>query len=196
MGRKARFQKEHFINAAIDLLGEKGPGGVTITGIAKKINAPVGSVYHRFGSREILLAELWITLIQSFQSEFLEALKTRNGRKAALHTLKWVRKYPNRARVFLLYRREDLMTSQWPEEVREKAEELANDLDNGLREYTQKVFGNTNGELFSRVLFALIEAPAGAVRKYLEKGETIPTFFDTMIEETYIAVLEKYIPDN
>ncbi len=56
MGRKARFTKDDFIEAALNLIAAHGPAKVSMAAIAKEIKAPIGSVYHRFASREVLLA--------------------------------------------------------------------------------------------------------------------------------------------
>ena len=56
MGRRAQYKNEDFLDAAQRLISKHGLASVTIAAIAKEIGAPIGSVYHRFESREILLA--------------------------------------------------------------------------------------------------------------------------------------------
>lgn len=189
MGRKARFEVGDFIRAALELLSEKGLKGVTMAGIAERTGAPVGSVYHRFASREILLAELWVELIESFQAGFIEVLKQEDTQKAALYSLKWIRKHPNRARVFLLYRREQLVTGDWPERVRERVEWLMSDLDESLKVFTRKCLGKASRKNQARVAFCLIQVPTGAARDYLEAGKPIPGYFDEFVRDTCRAVL-------
>ncbi len=192
MGRKARFTQGDFIRAALELLSEQGLNGVTMAGIAERIGAPVGSVYHRFASREILLAELWVELIESFQSGFIKVLESGNGQKAALYTLKWIRKHPNQARVFLLYRREQLITGNWPEGVKDRVEKLMEDLNESLKVYTQQLFGKASQKNLARVAFCLIHVPTSAARDYLEAGKPIPGYFDQFVRETIHAVLEHH----
>jgi len=195
LGRKARFTEGDFIRAALELLSEKGLKGVTMAGIADRINAPVGSVYHRFASREILLAELWVKLIESFQSGFIDALAKGNGQQAALYTLTWIRKHPNQARVFLLHRREQLITGNWPDSVKGRVEKLKEDLDESLKAFTQQLFGKANQKNRARVAFCLIHVPTSAARDYLEAGEPIPGYFDQFIRETYQALLGEHQTD-
>ncbi|MBU2514330.1 TetR/AcrR family transcriptional regulator [bacterium] len=193
MGRRARFLREDFINAALQILSQQGLSGVTIAAIASSLNAPVGSVYHRFVSRELILAEVWLKVVESFQKGFLEILIPGEELKAALYTLNWSRLHPNRARVLLLHRREELMVGDWPMEVKEKAELLKEELDDGLKQYTKKVFGEVTPESFSRVLFALVEVPAAAVRRHLQMGSKIPVIYDELVGESCNAVLERFI---
>ncbi len=189
MGRKARFTNEDFLEAALALLADKGPGGVTIAAIADKIGAPVGSVYHRFASREILLAELWVELIESFQAGFLEELNKGDGQKAALHTLKWVKKHPNQARVFLLYRREELIAGDWPGSIKDRVANLISELDAGLTGFTRHFLGKASKKNLDRVALCLIQIPASAVRAYLEAGKPVPGYYEQFIRETYMSLL-------
>ncbi len=189
MGRKARFSKDDFINAAQDLLAKKGPSGVSISSIAQACKAPVGSVYHRFASRDILMVELWIKLIESFQKEFLVALNNDDGLNAALHTLNWVKRHPNKARVFILYRREELTTEKWPESINQRVQQLSQELTDGLHAFTRRLFGEVSEQSLTRVTFTLIDVPHSAVRKYLEAGKTIPAAYSDLVKETYFALL-------
>jgi AcrR family transcriptional regulator len=67
MGRKPRFTRDQFSTAALSLVSEGGPKAVTVAAIAARTGAPVGSVYHRFPSREHLLAAAWLRLAGSVQ---------------------------------------------------------------------------------------------------------------------------------
>ena len=189
MGRKARFTKDDFVATALELLAAKGLGGVTMAAIAEKAGGPIGSVYHRFSSREVLLAELWMTLIESFQSGFLEQLGGGDIEQAALYTLKWVRKSPTQARVFLLYRREQLIAGDWPGDLRDRAEALGRELADGLNAFTRRLFGKTNKKNVDRVAFCLIQVPMSAVRSHLERGTPIPGYYDQFVVETCQALL-------
>lgn len=189
MGRKARFTKTDFINAALVILAKEGPGGVTMASIAKKIGAPIGSVYHRFESRDILLAELWVTLIESIQPGFLETLDKGEVEKAALYPLKWARRNLNQAKVLLLYQREQLVTGDWPDTIKERVEEHINKMNDGIIKITQELLGKVTEENVARVTFCLIDVPVGAVRNCLEQGRDISEIYDTLVRETCQALL-------
>ncbi|MBU3916732.1 TetR/AcrR family transcriptional regulator [bacterium] len=192
MGRKAQYTKDDFIEAALKLVANHGPAKVSMAAIAKEIEAPIGSVYHRFASREILLAEVWIKLIESFQKGFLEAVQADDGLRAALHTLRWVRQHPNKARVLLLFRRDELTTGDWADDIKDRAEGLNNDLNEGLESFTKNLFGHLSKESMSKVMFALVQVPAGAVRDFLQTGQPVPEIYDELVEEMYMSILGKY----
>jgi len=145
MGRKAYFNSEEFIDSAIKIIAEEGLGALTIAGLATRVTAPVGSVYHRFPSRDALIAELWLNIIESFQSEWLKILQT-DGLKAMLFCMEWVRNHPNEARVMLLYRIDDLMSGEWPEDLKKRARKLSGEMQEGIAAFTKKQFGRVTKE--------------------------------------------------
>ncbi len=195
MGRKAKFQKEHFLDAALRLIAQHGPGSITISAIAKETSAPIGSVYHRFASREILLAELWLRLIKSFQQGFIEALDQGDGLQAALYTPRWVRKNLEEASVLLLYRRDELTSGEWPESIKDCAEELGQNLEKKIRAFTKHLFGNVKKQSLNRTMFALIEAPYAAVRRHLQAREALPAIVEELVQETYFAIIGRFSED-
>jgi len=190
MGRKAHFKNEEFIESAIQIIAEEGLGALTIAGLSTRVTAPIGSVYHRFPSRDALIAELWLNIIESFQNEWLKILET-DGRKATLFCLDWVRNHPNEARVMLLYRIDDLTSGDWPEDLQKRAQRLFKELREGTSAFTKKQFGKVTNEYMDRTLFAIHDAPMGILRRYMEDNKIPPKTVADLILETYDAVIEK-----
>ena len=60
MGHPA-FDDADFLAAALALAAEHGPASVTVAAISARLRAPTGSFYHRFESRDALLARLVVT---------------------------------------------------------------------------------------------------------------------------------------
>lgn len=193
MGRRAKYHKEQFIEAALNLLSQEGHAALTIAALANRVGAPVGSVYHRFRSRDALLAELWLTLVDGFQTGFLEALDSDDGLAAALHTPRWVRAHPHEARVLLMRRREELMSAGWPDDMKSRARKLTEELDAGLRRFTARHFGRVTEANLNRAVFALIDVPYAAVRRRLQSGIETPEDVDELIKGAYVALMERPI---
>lgn len=189
MGRKAQFTKEQLISTAMDLLAEKGLANVTMAEISKKSGAPIGSVYHRFSSRELLLANVWVTLIRSFQTGYIKKLKQGNAVDMALHTLQWVREHPRQAKAFLLHKREQLITGQWPEDLKASVKILKNEMDRAMKDFAVRYLGSAREKDMARVFFCLVQVPNGAVRDYLQKDEPVPDYLDKLVSETCQALL-------
>ena len=189
MGRKAKFAEADFLDATLRLVAEGGPASATISAISEELEAPIGSVYHRFPTKEVLLAELWLRTVESFQGGFLEALRRLDGLSAALHTPRWVRENPMEGKVLLVHRREELVSGRWPEEVRERAARLSYELDEGIRDYALQTFGDVAETSILKTAFALIDAPYSATKRYLMMEKSPPKLLDELIEKTFYAII-------
>jgi AcrR family transcriptional regulator len=95
---------------------ERPPGD-----IASRLQAPSGSIYHRFGSRHILVTELWLGAVENFQAEIARSIDLTDGpetiRGVSLAVLTWARKNPLQARLLLLHRSSDPLRDGWPDEM-------------------------------------------------------------------------------
>lgn len=191
MGRRAHFTNEQFADAALALIAEGGPKAVTIAAIAARIGAPVGSVYHRFQSRERILAEAWMHLAESFQEGFIALLEKDDAVNAALFTPRWVRRHPREARVLLLYRREELVAGPWPQEIRRRAEKLEGDLRSAMAAFSLRFFGSPEKACIRRSVFALIDVPLAAVRRPLEEGRLPAPAVHALIRETCEFIMRR-----
>lgn len=183
MGRQAKYTDGQFLDAALNLAAKRGPEAITIADIANYVGAPIGSVYHRFPSRELLMARLWLRTVQSFQGGFLTLLAEGDAKAAALYTPGWVREHFEEALILLLYRREEFFGETWPEEITKDARLLMRGLDEGIIDFTISRFGGVSEKMLQRTVLALIDVPYAAVRRYLQQGVPPPKFIDDMIEE-------------
>ena len=81
--------------------------------IAEASGAPTGSIYHRFGSRDELIARLWIRAVQRSQASFLVAVDRGGAREAALAAatsiLDFCEEHPADAQLLVAFRRDDLI---------------------------------------------------------------------------------------
>ena len=188
MGRKAHFKHDEFIDAAMRMVADKGPSSLTVSALASGMKAPIGSVYHRFPSRNVLLAQLWIRIVESFQRGFLETLE-HDGLSAALYAVGWVREHPDEARVLLLHRREELVSGPWPAQLKDDAARLTQEMDAGIRRFAEKHFGSLSLEALRRAAFALTDVPLAALRPHVERGEQPPEFIGHLVRETYLTVM-------
>jgi AcrR family transcriptional regulator len=152
--------------------------------IAARLSAPTGSLYHRFGSRGLLLASLWLRSIRSFQHGFTAALKAGDAEAAALHTPRWCRENPAEAAILLLYRREDL-AAEWPAELGDELERLNADVSAALTAFAEGHPGIDR----ERLAFAVIDVPYGAVRRYLVRQQPPPALVDQLVVTACRAVL-------
>jgi len=188
MGRKSYFDRNEIIDAALDIISREGLKALTMQSLAQKIHAPVGSIYHRFSSRDELLAALWLKIVKSFQEGFLADLNT-DGQQAALYTIKWVRANPKEAHILHLYRREELSSGTWPEEFKQKVADLSRELDDGIRTFVKKRFGRVTKDALERTVFAIIDVPFAAASRSIQNEAAPSRLLDSLVKETYITLL-------
>lgn len=188
MGR-ATFDHADFLRAARELATEYGPAAVTVGSVTERLNAPNGSFYHRFASRDDLLGQLWLENIRAFQEGFVAEIDAGNGLAAALHIAAWARAHPDEARLLLLYNREDFVKGEWPSALKQGVEAQTRRIEACLKRFARDRFGNTTSNALRRAAFALIEVPIAAVRPHLRRRETLPPLVDELIRETYAAIV-------
>jgi AcrR family transcriptional regulator len=192
VGRPARFPSDLILDSAARLLGAGGPAAATTTAVAAAIGAPSGSIYHRFPSRDLLLARLWVRTVARFQAAFLAALADPDPHRAAVGAAvavpAWCREHPDEARVLLLHRRADLV-GRWPAELDVDLSVLDDAVSGALAEHTRRSYGAAGPAELARVTFALVDVPYAAVRRHLVAGVPPPAEVDALVRETVAALL-------
>src|ERR1700730_2044393 len=191
MGR-AKYDDGAFLAAALGSPAIAGPPAVTIGAITDRLKAPVGSFYHRFASRDVLLGELWRRTVLDFQQGIPATLAAGDGLRAALHTPAWVRTHLDEARLLLLYHRDDFLQGGWPETLRDGVAAQTAQMEGGFARFARLVFGRAGRDEIRRAQFLLAELPVGAVRQHLQRREPPPPIVDELIQITYRAVITDY----
>jgi AcrR family transcriptional regulator len=192
VGRPAKFDSDEILDVTVLLIAERGVGQATVSEIARRLRAPTGSIYHRFESRDLLLARLWMRTVRRAQTGFLCALGERDieaaAQRAALHMLRWSREHPVEASLLLLYRREDLV-DRWPEALGEEASSLNDEMREAVRGFTRRRFGRVTPARLQAVAFALVDVPYAACRRYLIAGQDPPPSLDELVLKTCACTL-------
>ena len=186
MGREAKFARDELLRAAAVEAAMGRP--VTIQTLAAASGATVGSIYHRFASREEILSQAWLLAVRGFQSAFVPALdaaaRAEDGVAAALVVPRWSRENPELASLLTLRRQEDFLDDRTPANLRREAA--------AINRFAMKVldaFAARTKRSILQCRIALIAIPYGAVRLFLPK-QAPPAEVDAMIAAAYRAVME------
>ena len=190
------FGHAAFLTAARDIAAQNGPAAVTVSSVTERLGAPSGSIYYRFPSRDVLLAELWLATALAFQQGFVAAIKAGDGLTAALHTPVWVRAHLDDACVFLLHHRDDFVQGGWPAALTARVAQQARRVDACYKRFARDAFGGANAERLRLARFALADVPKAAVSPHLRRREPPPLIVDDMIRITFRAVLSQYGKEN
>ena len=198
MPRAPKFDEERILGAARRLVAAHGPSGATIGAIARSVGAPIGSIYHRFDSRDVLLATVWLRAAAAFQDAFFERLAgtppREAGLAAALYMAHRVREHPDEARVLLLHRREDFVDRGWPITFRRRATQVGQQVEREIRAFSRRLCGRADVRTARLVAYAVVEAPFAAVRRHVAAKENPPPYVDVLIRVTYEAVMRELKP--
>jgi AcrR family transcriptional regulator len=188
MGRKEQHGRASILQSARELSAEGGPQKITIAGVARRAGAPVGSIYHRYASRDEILAEVWLDLVEEFQEFFLAYLDGEDpveaGLEAVRFTCTWVRRHPREARLMLLHRREDFAADRWPQPYQRRARELVAAADERLRAYAARLLGSGAKAELRRVQFIVVDLPTAALKREIEAGVSPSKGVEKLLLET------------
>lgn len=195
MGRPARHQEATILASAKRVSAAVGPQRLTIAAVASDAGTPVGSIYHRYASRDDILAALWLELVTEFQTRLLAHLERSDPVEAGLAALRfvcrWVRRHPCEARLMLLHRREDFAAERWAATYRRRARDLADQADTAMRRYASRLLARAGAAELRTVRFVLVDLPTAALRRDLEAGTPPSKRAEAMLLDTCAYALRR-----
>ena len=194
MPRPVKYEERDILGAASALVAARGPAAATVAAIGNAIGAPSGSIYHRFRSRDALLGRLWLMKASYFQNAWARALEQDDARQAgldaALSLPRVAREDFEGARIMLLHRREDFFSDGWPPEMKAEAARLGEQVVDCLGLMTRRLFGRNTAAARQVTIFATLDLPFSAVRRYVATGGSPPKQIDVLITRAYAAVVD------
>lgn len=182
MVRLAKFNENHFIDSAIMVAAQCGVAAVSMSAIAVKAGAPIGSVYHRFDSRNAILARAWLRVKGDFREE-VASLWGEGDTWAGVHgLLDWCRRKPVYARFLLQCEDSPDFNGGLDDELQAALEQEQAALD--------ACFTRCAGAGLDHLVlkFMLIDAPVAVVKPYLTQDRAIPASVDAMLRASHDAV--------
>lgn len=163
------------LDAALAILQREGMRALSASRVCQELGAPSGSLYHRFASRDALLAELWLRCAERFQSGYFAALSAPGDPRLAAHAaVRWfierARAAPAETRVLMSYRREDLSDGDWPATVQVRARALAVAHKQARADYAARLLWPDGQVDVPRLEYALLGLPYAAVHAESRAG--------------------------
>lgn len=192
MGRPAKFTSDAILDTALRLLAHDGVAALNISSIARDLGAPSGSIYHRFASRDVLVATLWLRAVERFQATLTDPLSLDDPRASvravAAAVLEWCRNNPMEAQLLLLHRSDNLLTDGWPEEVTSRNRRQRTRVARAIDELGHRLGARSDADR-RRVAFAAIDLPYAAARASLVHRQVPPRHMDSIVDDAVIAVV-------
>lgn len=180
MARPAKFTVEEILDAARDVVSDRWRD-TTVADVAREMGGPVGSLYHRFPSRDALLGAVWARAITRFHEGLLAAGEIDDPQDALLaqtrHIPRFCRDHPDEAKAMSLYRLPDLL-DRLPANGREAVAGINDAIDRLGRDLTARRYGRVTERRLMLVRVATRQSPYGLVRPLV--GGPIPREYDAM----------------
>jgi len=185
MARPAKYSDTMILDAAAAEVAESGLDGASVSAVAARLEAPSGSIYHRFPSRKHLLGALWVRTLASFHDALANAASNPAAPDLAARSVaslfQWITRDPVGSALLLKFRTEDLVDNDWPTEVR-----LA------VAAESQRLADITNSVAEARsinplnAILAMVDFPTAAARRAGVFGNDVVT---SAIQERTAAVI-------
>lgn len=189
MARPAKFSTDQILDSARAVVAEHG-AMASIAQVAARTGAPVGSIYHRFASREELFTALWVRSIRRFHIGLLDAATLDDPQEAlmgvAVHIPRYCRAHPAEARAMTLYRQRALLASA-PPSLAEEVRTLNDDVLDAMRALCRRRYGRVTGHRLELLATAVQQCPYGLVRPYV--GGEVPSWLDDVVVAATAAIL-------
>ena len=186
MVRLAKYNEDSFIDSAIAIAAQCGVGAVSMASIALKAGAPIGSLYHRFDSRGMVLARAWLKVRADFQAEVSCHWQRGDTWRAVQALLAWCRSKPVYAR-FMLQSEHAPDVGDLPPHMHAELEADQAALDAAF-EACLRCLPLQQDDALHVLRFVLIGAPVAIVTPFLNQELPIPPFVDGVLRRSHDAV--------
>jgi AcrR family transcriptional regulator len=182
MAPPRKHDTDSILDAARAIVLRDGPRAASVAAIARESKAPVGTLYHRFGSRDGVLAAAWLRALQRFQSGALAAAMNPDPLEAAVaiavSQVSFAQEQPEDARLLLTLRRDDLLDADLDDSFRAHLDATNTPLETTLRELANELQGGTSARTLDAVTRAVVDLPNAAIRRHTRDGGTLPPWLD------------------
>jgi AcrR family transcriptional regulator len=185
---------ETILDGARSIALSSGASAATVEEIARQTGAPIGSIYHRFPSRDELLARVWIRAVYRSQASFVVALDQPDPVDAAvagaMSILDFCHDEPADAHLLVAFRHEDLVRADLSDELKSELEELNRPIPEAVGQLARRLFGRRSRRAIERTILVVFDLPYGAARRHLLARTPLPGHLWTDVERAVRAVIE------
>lgn len=192
MGRKSTFSDQQIFSAVSSQIAIGDD--FNIQDLAQTTGVSIGSLYHRYASREGLLAAAWLDALLGSHIAFLAALDAPGreaGELAALATPKFARQHRDKAVILCLGRHETLLTENAPKEYLAAADKANRKAKAALEDFAAREHLTMQACMHGIVAF-----PLAAVKLYLPH-KPVPKSVDAFVKDAYQSAIRiGKLPNN
>ncbi|CDO86766.1 TetR family transcriptional regulator [Mycobacterium triplex] len=197
MAPPRKHETDVILDAARTLVLEGGPRAASVAAIAKSSGAPAGTLYHRFGNRDGILAAAWLRALERFQSRAMAASETNRDTPVdtavamAVTAISFARELPEDARLLLTIRPADLLDDEPDAQFQETVAAMNAPLTERIGVLTRKLYGRKDSRSVDAVARAVADLPYAVVRRHA-RDDPMPSWLEADVAVSVRAVLESF----
>lgn len=192
MAPPRKHDTDVILDAARSLVLAEGPRATSVAAIAAASGAPVGTLYHRFGNRDGVLAAAWLRALERFQSRARAAAEDPDPLEAgvamARSTVSFARDLPDDARLLLSLRPSDLLDGSPGEEFAARLTTMNAPLIAEVARVARELSGDDDARRVDAVARAVVDLPYAAVRRHAG-SKALPTWLEDDIADAARVLL-------
>jgi AcrR family transcriptional regulator len=172
------FSTDAILDAARELVVERGPRAATVEAIGTAAGVPVGSIYHRFSSIDELLARVWLRAVRRSQQAALatpgiDDEPLEGAVRVALAMYDHCLAHPTEMLLLDAISRAQLMDRAHAE-LRLELERVNDEIERRMADVAEAVFGRDDPRARNLVVLALVDLPHGFAHRELSGGRPSP----------------------
>ena len=177
MARKV-FSTDSILDAAREVIITRGPRAATVAAIADSAGVPVGSIYHRFGSVDELLARTWLRAARRSQERALTVPISPAGPLAtaqavALAMYDHCLAEPEDTLLLDALSHTELLSLPLGE-LHDQLARANDHAEERMAVLARAIFGRADSRTRDLVLLALIDIPHGFAHRQIASGQRTP----------------------
>ncbi|OMC53795.1 TetR family transcriptional regulator [Mycobacterium sp. IS-836] len=196
MAPPRKHETNVILDAARALVLDGGPRAASVAAIAKSSGAPAGTLYHRFGNRDGILAAAWLRALERFQARAMAAgTKTTDPMESAVAmavaAIGFTRELPEDARLLLTMRPGDLLDGEPDAAFSETLAAMNAPLIQRVRGLARELFGSGSARSVDAVSRAVADLPYAVVRRHAH-DDPLPRWLEADVAAAARAMLESF----
>jgi len=189
-----KHETDVILDAARALVLVGGPRAASVAAIAKASGAPAGTLYHRFGNRDGILAAAWLRALERFQARAMATEADTPAETAiamAVAGISFARELPEDARLLLTIRPADLLDGEPDAAFQETLAAMNAPLRERLGALARQLYGSSDARSVDAVARAVADLPYAVVRRHAH-DEPMPSWLEADVAASARAVLERF----
>ncbi len=196
MSRQRLHTLDDLLDVAEQIVTSGDPSGLTLRSLATAAGASNGTIYHAFGSKDVLLARLWLRSWCRLGDLMAEAMGERAGASGedavvavALTPVEFVRRFPASARLFFAQRRDQLFSADLPPEIETELGSVQEKFVEVLITLARGVWDRGDRVAVEAIAVCVVDLPGGILRRCLLEGREADEATAARLEAAVRAIL-------